>query len=187
MHQKNLDAVRSILVCLGSAKLRFSCNGYAIIMKPLGPTYTSLDQPSKRARLDFAEDAPQSVPGRSASCTLTFPGENQRPPSCPQRGSGADQGDDWQVDHGPYGQPCNDSSCYGDSRHREPCRHAVPYYEDRRFEEHTPLRYGYQPLSPYRSSLYVPPRHQRASFLDIFKDVNAFQDVIRREVNKVSF
>jgi hypothetical protein len=54
----------------------------------------------------------------------------------------------------------------------------MSYYEDRRFEEHAPLPYGHQPSSPYRSSLYVPPRPQRASFMDVFKDVGVFQDVI---------
>jgi hypothetical protein len=106
----------------------------------------SLDQPSKRSRLDFAEDAPQSVPGRNMSCTSTFPGESQRPPSCPQRGSGADQGDDWQVDDGTYDR-AYDGSYYGDSWHGEPHRRVTPYYEDRRFEEHAPLPYGHQPSS----------------------------------------
>jgi hypothetical protein len=146
----------------------------------------SLDQPSKHASLDFAEDK-TCVLGRNTLCTSTFPGENQRPPSCPQRGSGADQGDDWQVYNSPYGQPYNDGSYYGDSWHRKPHRCVTPYYDNRRFEEHAPLPYRHQPSSPYRSSFYVPPRHRRASFMDVFKDVNAFQDVMQCEVNKVSF
>jgi hypothetical protein len=120
--------------------------GRALVVPP------SLDQLSKRASLDFAEDAPQSVSGRNASCTSTFPGENQHPLSRPQRGSGADQGDDWQVNDGPYRQPYNDGSYYGSSWHREPHRRVAPYYEDRRFEEHAPLPYGHQPLNPYRST-----------------------------------
>jgi hypothetical protein len=138
----------------------------------------SLDQSSKRARLDFAENAPQSVPWRNTSCTATFPGKNQRPPFRPQRGSGAGQGDVWQVNDSPYGQPYNDGSYYGDSWHREPLRCVAPYYEDRRFKEHASLPYGHQPSSPYRSSLYMPPRRQRASFMDVFEDVYAFQNVI---------
>jgi hypothetical protein len=144
-----------------------------------------LDQPFKHACLDFAEDAPQSVPGQNM-CTPTFPGKNQHPPSRPQRGSGPNQGDDWQVDDGTYDR-AYDGSYYGDSWHREPHRHVMPYYEGRRFEEHAHLPYGNQPSSPYRSSLYMPPRCQRASFMDAFDDVNTFQDVIRHEFNKVSY
>jgi hypothetical protein len=89
----------------------------------------NLDSLSKCACLDFAADAPRLPPlppppaGRNASCSSTFPGENQHPPSCPQRVSGADQGGYWHVDDGPYGQPYNDGSHYGDSWHRESHRH----------------------------------------------------------------
>jgi hypothetical protein len=71
----------------------------------------SLDPPSKRARHDFAEGAPQSVPGRNMSCTLTFPGKNQHPSSRP-----VDHGDDWRVDDGTYDGAYDDF--YDDSWHR---------------------------------------------------------------------
>jgi hypothetical protein len=97
-----------------------------------------LDSPSKRACHDFAADAPPLLPpaGRNASCSSTFPGENQRPPACPQRGSGADQGGKWQAYDGPNGQPYDDGSHYGDSWHCESHRRPAPHYKDRRFEEH---------------------------------------------------
>jgi hypothetical protein len=43
-----------------------------------------LDSPSKCAHLDFAADAPPTPPGRNLSCSSTFPGENQHPPSTGQ-------------------------------------------------------------------------------------------------------
>jgi hypothetical protein len=43
-----------------------------------------LDSPSKHASLDFAADSPLPPPGRNALCSSTFPGEIQRPPSCPK-------------------------------------------------------------------------------------------------------
>jgi hypothetical protein len=58
----------------------------------------SLDPPSKHARHDIAEGAPQSVPGRNTPCTATYPVENQRPTSR----SIDQQGDDWRVNDGTY-------------------------------------------------------------------------------------
>jgi hypothetical protein len=130
----------------------------------------SLDPPSKHARHDIAEGAPQSVPRRNMSSTATYPGENQRPTS-----RSIDQGDDWRVDDGTYDGAYDNS--YDDSWHREPRRRVTPYYKGRHFEDNVSIPYGYQPSSPYRSSLYVPPRRQRVSFKDAFEDVNAFQDV----------
>jgi hypothetical protein len=63
----------------------------------------------------------------------------------------------------------------------------MPYYEGRHFENNTFNPYGYQSSSPYRSSLYAAPRRQRVSFKDAFEDDNAFQDVFRREFNKLSY
>jgi hypothetical protein len=156
-----------------------------------------LDPPSKRARLDLAVDAPLLPPmpsplaGRNASSTSTFPGENQRPPAW----SRADQGGKWKRYDSPYGQSYDDGSHYNESWHRESHRRPAPHYDDRRWEEHAPFPYNYQPSSPYWSNLYVPlkgltrdalDRHQQASFMDNFQDFGAFQDVIRRKVHRVS-
>jgi hypothetical protein len=50
----------------------------------------SLDPLSKRACHDITEGAPQSIPGRNKSCSMTYPCEYQRPTSC----SINQQGDD---------------------------------------------------------------------------------------------
>jgi hypothetical protein len=109
----------------------------------------SLDPPSKHARHDIAEGAPQNVPRRNTSCTSTYPGENQRPSS-----RSIDQWDNWRVDNGTYDGAYD--NFYDDSWHYEPRRRVTLYYEGRHFEENTSILYGYQPSSLYRSSLYVP-------------------------------
>jgi hypothetical protein len=120
---------------------------------------------------------PQSIPGRNKSCTTTYPGENQRPTA-----RSIDQHrDNWRVDDGTY----DDS--YEESWHRKPHRRFIPYYEGRHFEDNASIPYGYQPSSPYRSSLYVAPRRQCVSLKDAFEDVSTFKDAFRREFNKVSY
>jgi hypothetical protein len=114
----------------------------------------SLDPPSKRARHDFAEGAPQNVPRRNTLCTSTSLGENQRPSS-----RSIDQGDDWRVNDGTYDGAYDGAydDSYDDSWHREPRRCVMPYYEGSQFEDNASIPYGYQPSSPYRYSLYGLP------------------------------
>jgi hypothetical protein len=50
------------------------------------------------------------------------------------------------------------------------------------FEDNASILYGYQPSSPYRSSLYVPPRLHRISFKDAFENVKAFQESLPTRV-----
>jgi hypothetical protein len=63
----------------------------------------------------------------------------------------------------------------------------------RHWDDHMPLPYGYQPSSPFRSSLHVPPRgpprnefegqQQNSSSSVHFRD---FSDAVHREIQRVS-
>jgi hypothetical protein len=155
-----------------------------------------LDLPSKRAHLNLAADPPlpptPSPPaGRGASCTSTYPGKNQRPSAW----SGANQGGDWRPYDDPCGQPYDGGAHYDESWRRESYRRPAPLYDDRRWDEHTPLSYNYQPSRPYRTSLYVPPRgpardafdgHHQAWSMGNFQNFGAFQDAVQREIQRVS-
>jgi hypothetical protein len=155
-----------------------------------------LDPLSKHACLNLAADpplpqTPAPPTGRNALCTLTYPGENQRPSAW----SGADQGGDWYLYDDPCGQPYDGGTHYNESWQRESYRCPAPHYNDRRWDEHAPLPYNYQSSSPYRTSLYVTPRgpardafdgRHQASSMGNFQDFGAFQDAVQRKIQRVS-
>jgi hypothetical protein len=123
-----------------------------------------LDPAAKRARLLLAADLPlplTSAPpppplpaGRNVSCSSTFPGEKHRPSAW----SGVNHGGEWRPRNDPYDQQFDGDAQYVDSWIRNSYRRPAPLHNDRRWDEHTPLPYNYQPFIPFRSSMHMPPR-----------------------------
>jgi hypothetical protein len=137
--------------------------------------------------------APPPPPaGRNASCMSTNPGENQRPSAW----SGVDHGGEWAPHEYPYDQQFAGDAQYGDLWRRDSFRCPAPPHDDRRWDEHTPLLYNYQPSSPFQSLLHMPLRglskdafegRQQASTSGLhFQDFSAFRDAVQQEIQRVS-
>jgi hypothetical protein len=161
-----------------------------------------LDPAAKRARLLIAADPllpPTSAPPppppparRNASCLSTIPGECHRPTIW----SGVNDGGEWRPCDDPYEQQFAGDAQYDESWRCNSYRCPAPLHDNSRWDEHTPLLYDYQPSSPFRSSLHVPPRRpprdefegrQQTSMSSIhFQDFNAFRDAVQREIQRVS-
>jgi hypothetical protein len=142
-----------------------------------------LDPAAQRAQVS-AEPTRRTPPppppqaGRFATSSGTYPGKGH--------------GRDWHPCE-PYRQDAQyDKTLWSESWRRNSYNHPAPLHDFRCWESHMPLPYSYQPLSPYRSSLHVPPREpprnkyeglQQTSSSSIhFLDFSAFSDAVQREL-----
>jgi hypothetical protein len=137
----------------------------------------SMALPNKCACHNFADGTPQeSPPGQNASCSATYPGENQRPIPVHSNNHREYRYDGFNT----YEDAWQSSKDFCKPRLR-----FTPYYECRRFKDNASVPYGHHPSGPFTSNLNVASRRQRMSFQDAFHDACDFQDAFRQEFNKV--